>query len=308
MAEQDGNEAMMQAKQNPSIIRPEETDGQNYFLSLIDAGIRCGLIETQDREILLSGCRSILVRKLGFRLHEGSRGNLDSETTLALLDSVYYTIGVELKSFGSPEAGLTAIRSRPIEDLYMAGQVKIRSKLRTAHLLQRHLKKTLFRTQNRPYTDTVKTKLDGFFRLYRPASFAQQLHVTVEYQTFPPVSELSGIEFIEAFLRRLVLENSFCCLFDPAAVDAMLERENPDFRNVMINIYRSVLRAALGCVLTGRPVEALEYDPAAAEALLDGKEPDARREQLLRALKSVTVKYGCHPDLCDYLAEGTALL
>ena len=181
------------------------------------------------------------------------------------MDSVYYTIGVELKSFGSPEAGLTAIRSRPIEDLYMAGQVKIRSKLRTAHLLQRHLKKTLFRTQNRPYTDTVKTKLDGFFRLYRPASFAQQLHVTVEYQTFPPVSELSGIEFIEAFLRSLVLENSFCCLFDPTAVDAMLERENPDFRNVMINIYRSVLRAALGCVLTGRPVEALEYDPAAAE-------------------------------------------
>lgn len=299
---------MIEAKQNPSTIRPEETDGQNYFLSLVDAGIRHGLLEAQDHDILLSGCRSILVRKLGFRLHEGSRGNLDSDTTLALLDSVYYTIGVELKSYDTPEAGIAAIRKRPIEDLYMAGQMKIRAKLRTAHLLQRHLKKNLFRTENRPYTDTVKTKLDGFFRLYRPASFAQLLHVTVEYQTFPPVAGLCGIEYIEAFLRSLVLENSFCSLFDPAVVDAMLERENPDFRDVMINIYRSVLHAALGCVLTERPVEALEYDPAAMEALLSGKTPEERKKLLLTALKSVTAKYGCHPDLCAYLAESTALL
>lgn len=295
---------MNDVEQLSRVIVQQKLDGERYFLSLCEEGLRRGLLTEADRERFLMGCRSILSRKTGSYVH-GNTVDANSETAQALLESVYYTIGVELKRYARPEDAVSALLTRPIEDLYLAGQVKIREKLRASHLMQRHLKKTLFRTESRCYNETAKRKLDDFFRLYRPASFAQLIHVTVEYPTCPPLTGLVGVEYIEALLRRLALENRFLCYFSPEAVDALLTREHPDYRDTVMNIYKPVLRAALGCVLTGHPVESLEYDEGKLSAILTS---DTAAEQLSDALDRIAVHFDCHPDLRAYLAEGMKLI
>lgn len=280
-------------------------DGQRYFLSLIEAGLRTGQLKQADRERLLLGCRSILSRKTGTPLH--SRTEIQSDTAEALLESIYYTVGVALKDYQTAEDAIRAMVTRPIEDLYIAGQVKIREKYRAAHLLQRHVKKALFPTENRCYNETLKKKLDGFFHVYRPASFAQLIHVKLDYQPMLPVEDLTGVELIETYLRRIALENRFCNYFDPATVGAMLERANPDFRDAVMNLCRAVLYAALGCILTGRPVAALDCDSARVEALLAEAEP-GRQARLTDALEQLTTELGLHPDLHAYLVRCVSLL
>lgn len=295
---------MIDVEQQDRAIRKQQLDGERYFLSLCEEGLRRGLLSESDRECFLMGCRSILSRKTGAYVH-GNTVDANSDTARALLESVYYTVGVELKSMPRPEDAIEALLTLPMEDLYLSGQVKIREKLRAAHLMQRHLKKMLFRTESQSYNNTAKRKLDDFFRLYRPASFAQQIHVTVEYPTCPPLEGLVGVEYIEALLRRLALENRFLCYFSPEAVDALLSRENPDYRSAVMNIYKPVLRAALGCVLTGSPVESLEYDRARFAEILAG---ESAAEQLSDALDRVAVHFDCHPDLRAYLAAGIRLI
>lgn len=297
---------MIEVGQQPNAIRLTELDGQRYFLSLMEEGVRTGQLKPADRESLLTGCRSVLIRKTGTPPH--GRADLQSDTAQALLESIFYTVGVELKIYRTAEDAIRALETRPIEDLYIAGQLKIREKYRAAHLLQRHIKKALFPTENRCYGETLKKKLDGFFHVYRPASFAQLIHVSVDYPALLPVEGLTGVEFIETYLRRIALENRFCNYFDPAAVDALLERIDPDYRDGVMNICRPVLYTALGCVLTERPYAALDGTPAQVEDYLEQAGPERREELLSDALDRLTQQLDLHPDIRAYLRQGICLL
>ena len=69
---------MIEVGQQPNAIRLTELDGQRYFLSLMEEGVRTGQLKPADRESLLTGCRSVLIRKTGTPPH--GRADLQSDT------------------------------------------------------------------------------------------------------------------------------------------------------------------------------------------------------------------------------------
>ena len=83
-----------------------------------------------------------------------------------------------------------------MEALEAAGQALISRKLDTARLLHARLKQNLFDSENVFYRGTIVDGIEGFFRAYRPAFFAQETHITADY---PPLNavEGTGIEFVE---------------------------------------------------------------------------------------------------------------
>ena len=135
------------------------------------------------------------------------------------------------------------------------------------------MKKALFPTANEFYRATLSDGIDGFFKLYRPAFAAQEIHITADYPTFFGLPEKDGVEFMEDYLRCLSHENRFLGCFAPETVHALLLGLDERYPQLILNLYGPVLAAALGCVLTRQSVARLRYDPAPAERPAGGKVP-----------------------------------
>ena len=70
----------------------------------------------------------------------------------------------------------------------------------------------------------------------------------IDYPLSLPVDEnLLGIEYIQEYLRRFVLETSFCRLFNAGAVRRLVKRVCPD--DGLISIYGSVVCHAVALAL-----------------------------------------------------------
>ena len=124
----------------------------NYFLSLLAAGAKQGILTDADLARLQSESLALLAAQTAVYTG-GESSSVRTETAQALLDSVFYTLGIALKGFPTPDAALQALKSRSLAVLLTEGQDGIR----------------------------------GFFRLYRPALFANETHITADYPPLLPL-------------------------------------------------------------------------------------------------------------------------
>ena len=78
-----------------------------------------------------------------------------------------------------------ALRQQPLDTLFAAGQKRLTRKVQTARLMHDELTRSLFSTPNAFYRATLVDGITGFFKLYRPALFAQETHITSDYALIP---------------------------------------------------------------------------------------------------------------------------
>ena len=150
------------------------------------------------------------------------------------------------------------------------------------------MKRELFSTPNVFYHATAVDGIDGFFKLYRPALFPQETHITADYPTFAQRPDLTGIEFIEAYLQQLDHENRFLRCFAPEAVYPLLCGVDVSYADLPINLYEPVALTALCCVVTGQPPETLSCDHKALAMRLS-ELPVQARQQLARAAQAIVL-------------------
>ena len=98
---------------------------------------------------------------------------------------MFYTVLLALKRCASPEEALTLLRQQPLDTLFAAGQKRLTRKVQAAHLMHDELTRSLFSTPNAFYRATLVDGIAGFFKLYRPALFAQETHITADYALIP---------------------------------------------------------------------------------------------------------------------------
>ena len=160
---------------------------ENVDLSLIpltEYGLRHGLLTEDDLRRLRAESLPLL-RCQAERLTGGRSSSLPAETAGALLDSVFYTVSLALKRCASPEEALTLLRQQPLDTLFAAGQKRLTRKVQAARLMHDELTRSLFSTPNAFYRATLVDGIAGFFKLYRPALFAQETHITADYALIP---------------------------------------------------------------------------------------------------------------------------
>lgn len=160
---------------------------ENVDLSLIpltEYGLRHGLLTEDDLRHLRAESLPLL-RCQAERLTGGRSSSLPAETVEALLDSVFYTVSLALKRCASPEEALTLLQQQPLDTLFAAGQKRLTRKVQAARLMHDELTRSLFSTPNAFYRATLVDGIAGFFRLYRPALFAQKTHITADYALIP---------------------------------------------------------------------------------------------------------------------------
>ena len=251
-----------------TLLDPLALDGRDYFASLLAEGQRCGLLSDRDLSRLQGESLTLLAERADAWSH-GLSTSLPAERAQQLLGSVLYIVSLELKAGPTPEEAVERLRREPLAALYAAGQKRITRKLQAARTLHRQLKKTLFPTPNQFYRATLADGVDGFFKLYRPALAAQEIHITADYPTFFGLPPLDGVEFMEEYLRCLSHENRFLRCFAPETVHALLLGLDENYPLLILNLYGPVLAAALEC------------DPRAELiAIHDGARPLVRPEMI----------------------------
>lgn len=77
----------------------------NYFLSLLAAGAKQGILTDADLARLQSESFALLAAQTA-TYTGGESSSARTETAQALLDSVFYTLGIALKDFPTPDAAL----------------------------------------------------------------------------------------------------------------------------------------------------------------------------------------------------------
>ena len=238
----------------------------NYFLSLLAAGAKQGILTDADLARLQSESLALLAAQTAVYTG-GESSSVRTETAQALLDSVFYTLGIVLKGFPTPDAALQALKSRSLAVLLTEGQDGIR----------------------------------GFFRFYRPALFANETHITADYPPLLPITGLCGIEFIERYLACLMAENRFLRCFQPKQVHLLLCALPEDYRKTPMNLCLPVLTAALCCELTGQPPHTLACDREALARLLGGKSGAQNARLLYGAFAPLCAALGISPRVRAYL-------
>lgn len=245
-------------------------DGNHYFASLLAQGVCCGLLEDCDIEQIQRDSMVLLADQTE-KYTRGQSSSIRIEKAKDLLGSVFYSIGIALKGYSSPDDAIRALKIESLEALYRIGQKKILQKLQMSRLLHRCIQNNLFETKNVFYRSTVVDGINGFFKLYRPEFAAQEIHITADYPVFFCVTDLSGIEFIEAYLQNIAYENEFCRYFSPDVVDHLLCGLDGNYHQILMNLYEPILMASLCCVLIEQPVEKLCSNMARIKKMLSEK-------------------------------------
>lgn len=272
----------------------------NYFLSLLAAGAKQGILTDADLARLQSESLALLAAQTAVYTG-GESSSVRTETAQALLDSVFYTLGIVLKGFPTPDAALQALKSRSLAALLTEGQDGIRRRVTAARARHRRLVGALFETENVFYRATAADGIRGFFRLYRPALFANETHITADYPPLLPITGLCGIEFIERYLACLMAENRFLRCFQPKQVHLLLCALPEDYRKTPMNLCLPVLTAALCCELTGQPPHTLACDREALARLLGGKSGAQTARLLYGAFAPLCAALGISPRVRAYL-------
>lgn len=103
----------------------------NYFLSLLAAGAKQGILTDADLARLQSESFALLTAQTA-TYTGGESSSVRTETAQALLDSVFYTLGIVLKGFPTPDAALQALKSRSLAVLLTEGQDGIHRRVTAA--------------------------------------------------------------------------------------------------------------------------------------------------------------------------------
>ena len=117
----DGVILPVQAGQADTRVDPAALDGQRYLASLLAEGLRTGLLTESDAGRVRDESL-LLLREQAERWTDGRCGSIRAENAQALLETVFYAAGVSLRTRGTPEAAIAALRETPLRKLYETGQ------------------------------------------------------------------------------------------------------------------------------------------------------------------------------------------
>ena len=245
---------------NLDILHPIPYDKLNeryYFDSLTQQALSCGSLSETDMEHIQSDLL-LLLAKQAEQYTNGKSSSIPNETAQKLLTSIVFIIGMQLKTFSSPENAVQALLHKPIGELFNNGMDILHRKMVTVRRLQRKITENLLDTPNVFYRSTVIDGINGFFKLYQPQFSAQEIHITADYPTYMGRPRLDGIEFIEQYLLCLQAENDFCVLFHSSDIHYLLCGLTQDYRSCPMNLFEPILLSTLGLVMLGRSPQRLD--------------------------------------------------
>lgn len=246
----------------------------------------------------------LLLSKQAARYTTGDSSSVREETARELLVSIRFTLELYLRESGLPVSSLVAA---DLNDIFPLGIGMIEKALGTFERLYQAACLGAPDIENLSYRDTLSS-LGTFRRRYDYRLFAHAVPCDIDYQLCRPVPEnLLGVEYVNEYLRRIIIENGFLRRFPKGRVTELLESYCFDYNGLLINLYEPVATNALGLTLLERGASTLDIPDEACKHIADVLSPlseNARRNALVEAADRLCGFLGIRDAAArDYLAR-----
>lgn len=223
---------------------------EHYFQSLLQAAYSNGLLDVSDIQKIQLQLLSVMTEIVDY-FTKGTSSSVREEVAEQLILSIYYTLGLSLKNQKSIKESIDLIKNKDMKLLFAEGEKVLQEKVDKCKGLLEIINKTKIRTENYAYIDTIDYGVPLFFEKYDRRFASHETPGSIDYPLAIEEIHLVGIEYIEDYLNKLVLENKFCEYFDVLEIEALLEGFCNNSKHMLINIFKLVLTNYLGCILVG---------------------------------------------------------
>ncbi len=197
----------------------------------------------------------------------GDSTSVPKHVAVDLLQSICFVLGIDPDD---PE--LTPdLLGVDLEDEYRRRLAEIERKVALSHELWREASIRTPHIENIALRDTL-AEIGRFPQRYDFRSMAHEIPVSIDYPLCHPVDEsLPGVDYINEYLRRVIIEADFLERFEVADIERVLAAASPDYIELLVNLYEPVATNAIGLALLGEDPRPLAMD-------------DARRAEIARRL------------------------
>lgn len=221
----------------------------------------------------------------------GDSTSVPTRVALGLLRSVCFVLGIDPDRPEVPERLLSV----DLEGEFRRRLADIERKVELAGELWRDVIATMPAIPNIALQDT-QASIGNFPRFYDFRSMAHEIPVSIDYPLCHPVPEtLEGVDYINEYLRRLLIEARFLRHFDRCASERVLASASPDFVELLVNLYEPVATNAIGRALLGKHPQSLQIadeDRAEIARRLESLDEVGRERALREAATDVCKALG----------------
>lgn len=248
----------------------------------------------------------------------GESTSLSEGTARAVGASVRFSLRLHLDTKGIPYERLLRMTPGEVEKLFREAEETVRRAVKRAAGQYARVRRCLYQAESQSLAATI-TSIGDFFRAYDPRFFAAEIPCDIDYPLAQCVTEsLEGVQYIRAYLDRLLVENAFLGRFAPQSLQRVWAAAIPGHRVHPLNLYEAAATAALVVTMAEGDLFELALTAEQEETLLRNlreKEPQlpaaaktlARRLALNREEETYLAWLAVHtgPRLCAAAEGGT---
>ncbi len=227
-----------------------------YLAQVIQYGFAQEILTIEDQRALQQQLWLLMEQQTKRYTWEES-SSIPVETAEELLTSVQTTLGRALRKEDDLKAAAWRLKTTPLAKLLTEGQQELELAIAKGKRLLKQVQDSALPIKNLSYHDTLK-ELDSFFLRYDHRLFAHDIPCSLDYQLCRHIPGLQGIEYINAYLYNLLIENTFCRHFDKEHIEKLLTAYHPSYPVLLLNIFEPVFTSALGLTLLEKEISPLE--------------------------------------------------
>ena len=242
------------------LIKSENLNQAHYLQSILQEASRLNILSDSELENIQLQSLQLLARQTD-RYTGGESSSVKVETAQSLLQSVFYTVGIYLKSLPDPDMSVAELKQKPLLELYRQGRKLTEVQLDNAKGLFNIIQDDCLVTDNYAYNDTIQNGISGFFSAYDADFAAHETPASIDYPLSNDQMDLVGIEYIYSYLQKLFWENQFCKNFTGHDINCLLRGYDDHYQDLLINIFGLVLTNAVGYVLADKKCLRLNIEP-----------------------------------------------
>lgn len=292
------------------LIEPVSMDAVGFFHYLVRKGSRLSLISRGQLENLQYQIVELLSEQFNRRT-SGRSSSVPLETGQQIQQSVFYTIGYYLKSMPGAESALKALKKTALKEIFFHGKKLMEEDFEATKDLLHVIQTSRLATDLIAYNDTLDEGLPIFFRSYDMDYEAHETPASIDYPLSNDGMNLTGLDYINDYLKKLQLENEFCNCFPNEEIHSLLRGYDRQYKELLINVCDLVLPNAAGSLLLGRNGLSLtlsRLDLRYLQQAYASMSDDAAGESAVSAVMQLCRSLSLSDSAADYLKKSAAKL
>ncbi|WP_025688710.1 DUF6179 domain-containing protein [Paenibacillus zanthoxyli] len=288
-------------------IRKSRLERNQYTISLMNEGLRAGLLKSREMISIQNTFMQIL-QELIKKYTRGESTSVTTETAESLLASIMYASDAYLFSLEEPEKAITCLKTVDVRQIYERGVEKVSQCLEESKQLYKEITANKLEVPVDAYNMTIDESLPVFLRKYGIIFDAHNTMASIDYPLAVDDMRLQGVFYMKQYLERLKLETEFCAIFDQRELLDLLVHYGREcrlnYRIELFNIYELVLNNAIFSVLSGGDADEIRIFESQYQRLeqqfMSLTEPQIR-SVIGGAMGKLQQELPIHPQLKEYM-------